>query len=253
LSHLDRFRLRVDPAILERFPGYTAAVIYARDLENGESDARGAESLREAEDFVRANLKEPASAHPHLQAWRSAFSAFGAKPSKFLCSAEALVKRVLKGEELPAIDRVVDAYNAVSLRHVVPAGGEDLDRLESDLELTFSDGTEPFDLLSGDGTPKHLSSGGTPEHPSGGGTPEHPMPGEVVWKDSAGVTCRRWNWRQCKRTRLLPGTRNAYFVIDRLAPYPRETLDRAAAELIGHLRRISPGSDLELEIFGSAQ
>jgi DNA/RNA-binding domain of Phe-tRNA-synthetase-like protein len=235
LSHFDRFRLRVDPAILDRFPGYTAAVIYARDLENGESDARGAEILREAEDFVRANLKEPASSHPHLQAWRSAFSAFGAKPSKFLCSAEALVKRVLKGEELPEIDRVVDAYNAVSLRHVVPAGGEDLDRLESDLELTFSDGTEPFDLLSGDGTP------------------EHPEEGEVVWKDSAGVTCRRWNWRQCKRTRLVPGTRNAYFVIDRLAPYPRETLDRAAAELIGHLRRISPGSDLELEIFGSAQ
>jgi hypothetical protein len=135
-------RLRVNPAILERFPGYTAAVVYARDLENGESDAEGAAGIREAEDFVRANLKEPASAHPHLHAWRNAFSAFGVKPSKFLCSAEALVKRVLKGEELPAINRVVDAYNAVSLRHVVPAGGEDLDRLESDLELTFSDGTE---------------------------------------------------------------------------------------------------------------
>ena len=226
-------RLQVDPAILDRFPGYTAAVIYARDLENGESDARGAEILREAEDFVRAHLREPASAHPHLQAWRSAFSAFGAKPSKFLCSAEALVKRVLKGEELPAIDRVVDAYNAVSLRHVVPAGGEDLDRLESDLRLTFSDGTEPFDLLSGDGTP------------------ESPDAGEVVWKDSAGVTCRRWNWRQCKRTCLVPETKNAYFVIDRMAPYPRETLDHAAAELIGHLRRISPSSDLELEIFGN--
>jgi len=226
-------RLRVDPAILERFPGYTAAVVYARDLENGESDPQGAESLREAEDFVRANLREPASAHPHLQAWRSAFSAFGAKPSKFLCSAEALVKRVLKGEELPAIDRVVDAYNAVSLRHVVPAGGEDLDRLESDLHLTFADGTEPFDLLSGDGTP------------------DHPDAGDVVWKDSAGVTCRRWNWRQCKRTRLLPGTKNAYFVIDRMAPYPRETVERAAADLVAHLHRISPDADLELEFLGS--
>jgi DNA/RNA-binding domain of Phe-tRNA-synthetase-like protein len=226
-------RLRVDPAILERFPGYTAAVVYARDLENGESDAEGAAGIRDAEDFVRANLKEPASAHPHLHAWRNAFSAFGAKPSKFLCSAEALVKRVLKGEELPAINRVVDAYNAVSLRHVVPAGGEDLDRLESDLELTFSDGTEPFDLLSGDGSS------------------EHPERGEVVWKDSAGVTCRRWNWRQCRRTRLLPETKNAYFVIDRMAPYPREELDRAAVDLIERLRRISPGCDLELETFGN--
>jgi DNA/RNA-binding domain of Phe-tRNA-synthetase-like protein len=226
-------RLRIDPAIFERFPAYSAAVVYARDLENGESEAQSAAALREAEAFVRAHVPEPASSHPHLKAWRTVFSAFGAKPSKFLCSAEALVKRALKGEELPAINRVVDAYNVVSLRHVLPAGGEDLDRLESDLALTFSDGTEPFDLLSADGAR------------------EVPEKGEVVWKDSAGVTCRRWNWRQCRRTRLVPGTRNAYFVIDRLAPYPIETLRWAADELKARLARISPEARLETEYFGA--
>ena len=226
-------RLKIDPAVLERFPGYTAAIVYAYGLENSDSDGESAQWLRDAEDHVRAHVPEPASAHPHLAAWRATFSAFGSKPSKFLCSAEALVKRVLKGDELPPINRVVDAYNAVSLRHVLPAGGEDLDRLESDLTLAFADGTEPFDLLSGDGTP------------------EHPDAGEVVWKDSAGVTCRRWNWRQCRRTRLAPETKNAYFVIDRMAPYPRETVERAAAELVAHLHRISPDADLDLELLGS--
>lgn len=228
-------RLRIEPAVLERFSGYTAAVVYAHGLDNGGSDAESASWLRDAEARVRAAVVEPASAHPHLAAWRSAFSAFGAKPSKFLCSAEALVKRVLKGEEIPPINRVVDAYNAVSLRHVLPAGGEDLDRLESDLTLAFADGSEPFDLLSGDGTP------------------EHPDRGEVVWKDSAGVTCRRWNWRQCRRTRLVPETKNAYFVIDRLAPYPRTILERAADELSERLRRISPGVSLETEFLGATE
>jgi DNA/RNA-binding domain of Phe-tRNA-synthetase-like protein len=137
---------------------------------------------------------------------------------------------VLKGEEVPPINRVVDAYNAVSLRHVLPAGGEDLDRLESDLTLAFSDGTEPFDLMSGDGTP------------------ETPDAGEVVWKDSAGVTCRRWNWRQCRRTRLLPETKNAYFVLDRLAPYP---IRAAASELVERIHRIAPECDLEIELLGN--
>lgn len=228
-------RLTIDPAVLERFPAYSAAVLYARGLENGESDAGSASGLRDAERHVRENLAEPASSHPHLAAWRSVFSAFGSKPSKFLCSAEALVKRVLKGEEIPAINRVVDAYNAVSLRWVVPAGGEDLDRLESDLTLAFSDGTEPFDRMSGEGTP------------------EHPDPGEVVWKDSAGVTCRRWNWRQCRRTRLEPSTRNAYFVIDRLAPHPREALVRAAGELAERLRAISPSCEIETVWFGNPE
>jgi DNA/RNA-binding domain of Phe-tRNA-synthetase-like protein len=235
-------RLKVDARVLERFPDYTAIVLYASNLENGESDAESIAILRDAEAFARTQSSEPASSHPHIQAWRNVFSAFGAKPSKFPCSAEALLKRVLRGDELPPINRIVDAYNAVSIRHVVPAGGEDLDRLESDLVLTFADGTEPFDLLSGDGVP---------EHPSGGRTPEHPTPGEVVWKDSAGVTCRRWNWRQCRRTRLLPETRSAYFVIDRLAPYPIETLERAADSLTELLERFSPGVRLERETFGN--
>jgi DNA/RNA-binding domain of Phe-tRNA-synthetase-like protein len=236
-------RLTIDPGVLERFPAYTAAVLYARGLENGESDAGSAAWLRDAERHVRETVAEPASSHPHLAAWRSAFSAFGSKPSKFPCSAEALVKRVLKGEEIPAINRVVDAYNAVSLRWVVPAGGEDLDRLESDLTLAFADGTEPFDLLSGDGP----VPGADPR------LPERPDPGEVVWKDSAGVTCRRWNWRQCRRTRLLPETRNAYFVIDRLAPHPRESLVRAAEELAGRLRSISPSCEIETEWLGNPE
>jgi DNA/RNA-binding domain of Phe-tRNA-synthetase-like protein len=228
-------RLRADPDVLARFPNYTAIVIYATNLRNAPSDAESAGWLREAEARARTEFGDsPAASHPHLQAWRAAFSAFGSKPSKFLCSAEALLKRVLKGEEIPAINRVVDAYNAVSLRHVVPAGGEDLDRLESDLHLAFAIGDEPFDLLGGDGAP------------------EHPDPGEVVWKDSAGVTCRRWNWRQCRRTRLTEDTENAYFVIDRLAPYPIETLKAAGAELESFLRRISPDCGIERDLVGAS-
>jgi DNA/RNA-binding domain of Phe-tRNA-synthetase-like protein len=45
---------------------------------------------------------------------------------------------------------------------------------------------------------------------------EHPRPGEIVWADTLGVTCRRWNWRQCTRTRLVEGTTRAYFLFDAL-------------------------------------
>ena len=229
-------RLRADPAVLGRFPAYTAIVLYATDLENGPSDAESAGWLREAEAHARKEFEDsPTSSHPHLAAWRETFAAFGSKPSKFLCSAEALIKRVLKGEKIPSINRVVDAYNAVSVRHVLPAGGEDLDRLESDLVLAFAAGDEPFDLLGGDGSP------------------EHPDPGEVVWRDSAGVTCRRWNWRQCRRTRLTGETRNAYFVIDRLAPYLIETLRQAGQDLRGFLSNISPNCRIEVEELGSGR
>jgi DNA/RNA-binding domain of Phe-tRNA-synthetase-like protein len=228
------WRLRADPAVLEKFPGYSGRIVYAYGLENAESGGESAEILEAAEaEARRAFAGLAVASHPHIEAWRGAYGAFGSKPSKYLCSAEALLRRVLKGEPLPRINRFVDIYNAVSLRHVLPAGGEDLDRLEGDLHLAFASGAEPFDAAD----PTSSDA--------------HPDPNEVVWKDPAGVTCRRWNWRQCRRTRLVPATQNAYFVLDRLAPYPLASLDAATSELCAHLKRLSPACEIEVDALGS--
>jgi DNA/RNA-binding domain of Phe-tRNA-synthetase-like protein len=229
-----QWRLRADTAVLQKFPGYSGRVVYAYGLSNAESGGESSEILEAAEAEARRSFAGLAVAsHPHIEAWRAAYGAFGSKPSKYLCSAESLLRRVLKGEPLPRINRIVDIYNAVSLRHVLPAGGEDLDRLEGDLVLAFATGDEPFD-------------GADPAS-----SDAHPDPGEVVWKDSAGVTCRRWNWRQCRRTRLVPETLNAYFVLDRLAPYPLESFDAATGELRAHLKRLSPACEIEVEALGA--
>jgi DNA/RNA-binding domain of Phe-tRNA-synthetase-like protein len=232
---LAHFRLLVDPEVERRFPTYTVLVVYAYGLDNGPSDDASIADLRAAEATARAAFgDQKASAPSHIAAWRQAFSAFGSKPSKYLCSAEALLARVLKGQELPAINKIVDHYNAVSVRHVLPAGGEDLDKLTSDLVLTVAGGDEPFDAAGGDAAEI-----------------EHADPCEIIWADQAGVTCRRWNWRQGVRTRLTPETRNAYFVLDRLEPYSLDALNAAGQELIAALHSSSPGVRIETELLGS--
>jgi DNA/RNA-binding domain of Phe-tRNA-synthetase-like protein len=160
----------------------------------------------------------------HLEAWRSAFRAFGANPKKTPCSVEALWKRVQKGGELPAIDPVVDLYNALSIRFGACFGGEDLDRYVGLPRLVLAAGDEAFDTVR-DGAP----------------VIEQPEPGEIVWRDDRGVTCRRWNWRQCKRTALGRESRNLWFIIDRLPPMPIAELERAGQELVAGLVRLSPG------------
>jgi DNA/RNA-binding domain of Phe-tRNA-synthetase-like protein len=220
-------QLRVDPRIYETYPDYAVLVIYARGLRNGPSDARSTRLLREAEARQRLAFGEQKpSSHAHIAAWRAAFGQFGAKPSKYLCSVEALLGRTLRGNDLPSINQVVDLYNAVSIAHVLPAGGEDWDQLVSDSRLTFADGTEPFEGIGDSET-------------------SFPEPGEVIWADAAGVTCRRWNWRQCARTALTTETTNAYFVLDRLPPFTLEQLRAAGAELTQLLRDQSPGCELE--------
>lgn len=219
-----------DSDVLARFPNYAAVIVVARGLTGGPSDGESDARLADAETAARAafaNMQVPQ--HVHLRAWREAYGAFGSKPSKFLCSAEALLRRVLKEEPLPRINRLVDLYNAISLRHVLPAGGEDLDTISGEVRLAFAKGGEPFDA-------------GDPNDP--------PYAGEVVWRDAESVTCRRWNWRQCRRTRLTESTRNAYFVLDRLAPYPPEILRAATKDLTDGLEAIGPGGDISTEWIG---
>lgn len=67
--------------------------------------------------------------------------------------------------------------------------------------------------------------------------------GEVVWADDLGVTCRRWNWRQGRRTRLTEVSRNAYFILESLTPpYKAAALDRAVEEIAGGLTRLAGAS-----------
>jgi DNA/RNA-binding domain of Phe-tRNA-synthetase-like protein len=111
----------------------------------------------------------------------------------------------------------------VSVLHQVPLGGEDLDRYTGPPRLVRATGQEPFDTTAGGET-----------------VVEHPDVGEVVWCDDAGVTCRRWNWRQAKRTQLTGSTTAALFILDALEPLTQDALGAAADDLVAHLRRLGP-------------
>ena len=228
--------LHISPAVAERFPTYRGLVLLASGLTNGASDERSVALLRDAEAHARRMFTAtPPATHPHIAAWQEVFRAFGMKPKKTMNSAEALVTRVLKGGDLPAINRLTDAYNAVSVRFVVPCGGEDLDHVVGQVILKVADGTEAFETNK-DGAPFI----------------DHPVPGEVVWADEAGVTCRAWNWRQGTRTRLTEDTRNAYFLFDAVAPMTSEDLTAAGDALEALLRELSPGCVIQRVHLGQA-
>lgn len=221
--------VEIDPRIWELRPDFVVTVVRARGLSNGPSDDASTSLLRRAEASARDALNgaEPA-ALPHVSAWRDAYRAFGAKAQRTPCSAEALLKRAADREGLPAINRLVDLYNAVSVEFALPVGGEDLARIAGASRLTVAAGEEAFDTVR-----------------SGEQVVEHPSAGEVVWVDDEGVTCRRWNWRQCARTRLTETSTDAFFVLERLEPLPLATLANAAETLVRGLRELGRPAEVE--------
>jgi len=59
------------------------------------------------------------------------------------------------------------------------------------------------------------------------------------------VTCRRWNWRQARRTALREDTTSALFILDALDPMSDEELGQAAQELIEAVSRL--GDDVVID------
>jgi DNA/RNA-binding domain of Phe-tRNA-synthetase-like protein len=209
----------IDGPVLELRPDYTALIIVAL-LADAEAGARAALAGR------------PAAELGPVEAWRAAYQAFGAKPKRTRPSVEALLRRVEAG--LPRIDRLTDIYNAMSVKHLLPVGGEDLGEYRGPARLVRAAGGEPFDTVR-DGQP----------------VTEHPEPGEVVWRDDAGVTCRCWNWRQCVRTRITGATVRAVFILDGLAALGDGGLLAAGQDLAGQLAVFNPAAGLSWRLIGA--
>ncbi|RAK78966.1 B3/B4 domain-containing protein [Aspergillus fijiensis CBS 313.89] len=214
---------RVDPAIFQLRPDYRALLMVVENIPPSPSDQTSETLLEQAETNVKEVLaSKPVTELPHIAAWRDTYKAFGAKPQKTRNSLEALTRRVEAG--LPRVNRLTDIYNAISIKHQLPFGGEDLDRYDGAPFLIRATGTEPFQTFSG----------GEPQT-------ELAAPGEPIWCDSTGITCRRWNWRQGPRTALTDETTRVLFIIDALGEVVSdEALESAADELAEVLKGLSP-------------
>jgi DNA/RNA-binding domain of Phe-tRNA-synthetase-like protein len=213
----------VDAAVFALRSDYRALLVAVDGIVPGPGDQDSDALLQAAEAAAREALRDrPAEQLPHVAAWREAYRAFGAKPKRTRNSLEALLRRAAAG--LPRVNRLTDLYNAVSVLHQIPLGGEDLTRYAGPPRLVRATGAEPFDTTA-----------------DGIAVIEHPEAGEVVWCDDAGVTCRRWNWRQARRTQLREDTTAALFILDALDPVTDQALHAAADDLSARLTRLGPG------------
>lgn len=230
-------KLTVSPEIFESFPGVSIGIVRAGGLDNrsgSDSDAEIAARLKRAEDQVKESFRDVVvTEHPHILPWREAYRSFGAKPKKYPSSIESLVRRVSRGESLRSINKLVDLYNVVSLNHLLPVGGEDIDRMEGDLSLRRAGPDELEVRLLGESEPRA------------------PRSGEVIYSDAIGAVCRRWNWKEADRSKLTEQTTEAVLVIERLPPVEQSVLEAALSELAELVGRFT-GADVASSILDAA-
>ena len=106
---------------------------------------------------------------------------------------------------------------------MLPCGGYDLEKVQGDITLRFSSGSEPF-------------------NPLGGGVLEETNPGEVVYSDSKAVLTRKWNFRDADSTKITSSTKNvALFSEAAMTQIPTEAISSFTEKLKLYLEKFCGG------------
>lgn len=79
-----------------------------------------------------------------IDASRAAYRALGKEPARYRLSAEALLRRVLKGKGLYQINNAVDALNLISIQSGFSIGGYDADKISGIITLGIGEEKEPY-------------------------------------------------------------------------------------------------------------
>jgi DNA/RNA-binding domain of Phe-tRNA-synthetase-like protein len=213
-----RMHFTIQKELFDRLPDLTIGVVVAKGLKNTHPSKEIEELLCQSIDEMKQDFPtDKAQDHPRIKPWRNAFSKLGISGSKFPSSIESMARRVLKGDPFPRINPLVDLYNSISLKYIVPMGGHDLDTLAGNITLGFAEGWEPFT-------------------PMGGGETVKVPKGELVYRDDQEVLTRNWVWRQCEKDKATEKTSRIFIPIDVLG----EVGSERAAEIIQDLSHLIP-------------
>jgi DNA/RNA-binding domain of Phe-tRNA-synthetase-like protein len=180
------------------------------ELLPGDHEAAMAALRHDVSELARAALEGISlSSHETLSALRKLFRAAGTDPTRYRPSSEALLRRVVKGEDLPAIHPLVDLNNCLSVELAVPCCMMREETFGPPLALRAGLPGESYESLRG---PFNLE--GKPLLVDGEGPLDTPITGSV-------------------RVKVLPETRNVWLV----AYLPegvvtREQCARVLAELL---------------------
>ena len=203
--------------IIGDFPTYRVAFIVASGMAIKHTRPASLEAcIADAEAEARSKYGDtPLSEIMGIRDWRQAYRRFGIKKTSYRCSVERLMKNTIAGRALPPINAFVDAYNAVSLRYVLPAGADDLDRIVGDIAFRYARPDDSFVRL-GDESERD----------------DPPKIGEVVYADDDKVLCRRWNWSQHAQSPVTEKTTRAIGTVQSLGTMPLEPAVDALTQLL---------------------
>ncbi len=102
---------------------------------------------QELSDLQNQLVVEDISKIPSIQASRIGYKSLGKDPARYRLSAEALLRRVVKGKGLYQVNNVVDLLNLTSVKSGFSIGGYDAEKIEGEIQLSIGKANEPYEAI----------------------------------------------------------------------------------------------------------
>jgi DNA/RNA-binding domain of Phe-tRNA-synthetase-like protein len=133
-------------------------------------------------------------ADPVLEGFHILHDRAGVKRRKNIPASENLIRFLNKHGDVFFINQAVDIYNIISMKSKLALGAHDIDRVDGNVTLRFTDGTERF-------------------VPIGQSEPVSNNPHEYSYCDDANEVLCRLEIRQVEKTKVDEKTTNAFYII----------------------------------------
>lgn len=209
-------KIIIENQLFKQFPDFKRGVIIVSDIENLLSNKRIKKPLNKE---IEGRMKFDYLESEFIKNWDEVHQEFGSNPNKFPPSIKSLLKRIQKGGGFPFINSVVALFNYISIKYLLPCGGDDIGKIEGDLRLGYANGEEKF-------------------IPLGGEKEEQPEEGEIIYFDdkTKNVMCRRWNWRNGDFTKITEDSKKMVINIDAVGNITRDQVEAVRDELAQQLK-----------------
>ena len=204
-------KIIIKDEIFDLFPDFYRGIVLVKDMTNQQSNKRIRKLLKKEIDR-QTDIDE--SKDSRILAWDEVHRKMGSDPDTHLPSIKYLIQNMRPNKSLPFINSVVALFNYISVKYILPCGGDDISQIKGNLVLGIADGTETF-------------------VPLGGEIEENPYSGEVIYYDdyNNNVMCRRWNWRNGDVTKIEIDSKKILLNIDCLPPSSPDIGNKARDEL----------------------
>ena len=212
----------VQQAVLDAGVKIVFAAVYGLDNhgEDPEWAAYRDQRLRELYDeYAELDIH----ADPILEGFNLLHDKTGVKRRKNIPASENLIRLLKKNHGMFFINQAVDIYNLISLESKLALGAHNIDRVEGDVTLRFTDGSERF-------------------VPIGQSEPIPVAPHEYCYCDGSNEVLCRLEIRQVEKTKVDEEARNVFYIVQGNEATPDELLYETAQKILGLTTRYCGGS-----------